>query len=80
MAEKQKPQRADGSKNLWYYSHQYGGITLGAVSCAGTALSYDTQDDYKVFKLVAWLLLALLGLALHETRPFRRMNYGDVAR
>lgn len=44
---------------------------LGAAACVGTLAFYDQQDPWMVKKLMAWLALALLGLVLHETRPFR---------
>lgn len=49
------------------------------MSAAGTAL-YDKHDEYKVVKLVAFLLLMIVGLVIHELRPYRRKGYGDVAR
>lgn len=44
---------------------------LGAAACAGTLAFYDQGDPFMVSKLMAWLALALLALALHETRPFK---------
>lgn len=32
---------------------------------------YDQHDPWMVSKLLAWMFLALLGLAIHEYRPFK---------
>ena len=45
----------------------------------GTA-KYDPADEWKTFKLVFNVCIMLIALALHETRPYKRMNYGDVVR
>lgn len=63
-----------------YYPRQYGGVALSAAACGCTAACYDQQDPLRVWKMLGWLGLALVALAVHELRPYRRMNYGDMAR
>lgn len=65
------------STGALYYAHQYGGIVLGSAACAGSIAGYDQGDPFMAYRLLAWMFVVLAALAIHETRPFRRMNYGD---
>lgn len=69
---------APTSKGALYYAHQYGGVVLGTVACVGSIVGYDQEDPFMPYRLLAWMFVVLLALAIHETRPFRRMNYGDT--
>ena len=61
---------------VWYiyYPRQYGGLLLGSLACLGSVYGYRQTVDgstLMVWQLVAWMLLASVGLAIHETRPFK---------
>ena len=51
---------------------QHGGFVLGVTACVGTAKTYNQDDRFMVWKILAWCLLAMVGLVLHELRPFQR--------
>lgn len=52
---------------------------LGTLACTGTVSCYDQADPWMVWKLVGWLLLALLALLCHELRPFKVSRGGGPA-
>ena len=57
---------------------QYAGLhiaLLGAVLCV---TSYAQSLWAPKVQVLAGLFVALVGLFLHETRPFRRRGYGDL--
>jgi hypothetical protein len=41
------------------------------VACGGTTVFYEQHDPWMVWKLMAWMALAFVALAIHETRPFK---------
>lgn len=63
----------------YYYPRQYGGLLLGTLAALATAY-YDKHDDYRVFRLIGWLIVMLIAAGIHELRPYKRKNYGDLAR
>ena len=56
---------------LLYVLWQYGGTLLGVTACAGTALLYNQEDEWRAQRLLVWLFMAMVGLAVHETRPYK---------
>ena len=50
------------------------------MACCQTVLGYDQEDEWRVWRLVGYMLLALAGLGVHEVRPYKRMTYEDRAR
>lgn len=51
---------------------QYGGLVLSGAALVGTGLCYRQEDDWKVLKTLAWMVLAFIGLIMHEFRPYKR--------
>jgi hypothetical protein len=51
---------------------QRGGFVLSTTAVVGTVLTYDQDDEMMIWKILAWCLLACVGLILHELRPFQR--------
>lgn len=77
MLQQQQQQPSDTERvhdtAAYAFCRQFGGLILGATSCVGTVATYQQHDDYTGAKMLGWLALALIGLLLHEFRPFRRV-------
>ncbi|KAH7623026.1 hypothetical protein Ndes2526B_g02319 [Nannochloris sp. 'desiccata'] len=55
-----------------FYLKQYGGLVMSTMACIGTVLCYQQEDDLSTLKTLSWCMLALIGLLLHEFRPYQR--------
>lgn len=62
---------ASTSYVVWKQLRQHGGLGLGTAACLGTILVYDQKDSWRVLKIIGFMVLALLGLLIHEIRPFK---------
>jgi hypothetical protein len=59
------------TSSVSYYVRQYSGLILGSLSCLATWWTYDQTDPNMTLKMLAWLLLCVIGLGIHELRPYK---------
>ncbi len=59
-----------------YWPWQKGGFVLMIICSVGLISTYDPKAESAIKTLWFWLLLMLVALAIHETRPYKRRNYG----
>ena len=57
---------------LWLRFRYWVGFLMGFVACVGSIVTFDKNDQHKEYKFTGWLLFSLIGLYLHEMRPFKR--------
>jgi len=56
----------------WLRFRYWVGFLMGFVACIGSIVTFDKNDTHKEYKFTGWLLFSLIGLCLHETRPFKK--------
>lgn len=57
---------------------QYAGAHVAVLGSVVCVTSYAQSAWSPKVQVLAGLFLALIGLFLHETRPYRRRGYGDL--
>ncbi|KAK9865382.1 hypothetical protein WJX84_001458 [Apatococcus fuscideae] len=71
--EAEEDDRYHGLRPWVYYLWQYTGPVLALISIIGLCTSsYEDDDPTVVSRMVAYMVLLLVALVAHETRPYKR--------
>lgn len=66
----QEPPVGPPASGSWVTAvRQHCGLVTAATACAATLYFYDQEDPLMVWKVLAWMFVAFIGLGMHEFRP-----------